>query len=229
MLRRAIALSALLFTTAASAQVSGSVALVSDYRFRGVSLSDERPAAQLALAYDQRDGWYAGMLASTVRPSGTLRTQLLTYLGLARPLGAGLDWEAGVDYASIVGEGRYDYSEAYVGLSTEHYSGRLYYTPHDFGQPSPALYATIDRHWQLTDRLRLLGHLGLLRRNGHADDESSHYRADARAGLGMTWRDYHLQLFWTIVHGSDAPYPFGYRPGSQPARQVWGVSLSRSW
>ncbi len=229
MLRRAIALSALLFTTAASAQVSGSAALVSDYRFRGISLSDERPAAQLALAYDQRNGGYAGMLASTVRPSGTLRTQWLTYLGVVRPLAAGLDWEAGVDYASIVGEGRYAYSEAYIGLSTEHYTSRLYYTPHYFGQQSPALYVTIDRNWRLTDRLRLLGHLGLLRRNGQADYETSHYRADARAGLGMTWQDCHLQLFWTMVRGSDAPYPFGYRPGGQPARQTWGISLSRSW
>ncbi|MDQ6645859.1 MAG: TorF family putative porin [Pseudomonadota bacterium] len=228
MLRHAIALSALLFTTTASAQVSGSAALVSDYRFRGISLSDERPAAQAAVAYDGR-GWYTGALVSAVRPADNLRAQLVTYLGLVRPLNPGLNWEVGADYATIAGEAGYAYSEAYLGLSSEHYSGRVSYTRHYFGQPSPALYMMLDRNWRLTDHLRVIGHLGLSRRNGNTGVESKRYRADARAGLGMTWRDYHVQLFWTITRGSDAPYPFGYRQGSRPARQAWGLAFSRSW
>lgn len=229
MLRQAIALSALLFMTTASAQVSGSVALVSDYRFRGISLSDERPAAQLGVAYDGRNDWYAGALVSVVRPSQQARAQWLTYLGMTRPLRAGLDWEAGLEYASIAGDSRYAYPEAYLGLGSEHYSLRVYYARNYFGQGPPALYAALDRNWRLSDRLRLLGHVGLLRRNGGGDPGSSPYRADARIGLAETWRDYHLQLFWTIVRGSDEPHPFGYRRDDRARRQAWGISCSRSW
>src|SRR6266508_589758 len=56
-----------LFASVAAAQISGTVNLVSDYRYRGTSLSDDKPAAQLGLTYDDASGWYAGLSASTVR------------------------------------------------------------------------------------------------------------------------------------------------------------------
>lgn len=229
MLRHATALSTLLFAAAASAQVSGSAALVSDDRFRGLSLSDGQPAEQLTLAYDGNSGWYAGALASSVRPAHDVHVQLLGYLGIARPIDSSLSWEAGAEYATIVGRTEYNYPELYLGLASDRYSVRLSYARHYFGQPAPALYAAIDRNWRLSDRLRLLGHLGLLRRNGYAEYASSHYRADARVGLALTWRDYHLQLAWTIARGSEAPYPFGYEADALPARQAWVFSCSRSW
>ena len=42
------------------AQLGASVALDSDYRFRGVSLSGSHPSESLALDYDSADGTYAG-------------------------------------------------------------------------------------------------------------------------------------------------------------------------
>ena len=229
MLRHATALGALLFTATASAQVSGSVALVSDYRYRGISLSDERPAAQLAVAYDGTGGGYAGALVSSVQPSRSARAQLQTYLGITRPIRPGLNWELGVTYTTIAGDTGYDYPEAYLGLVTDHYSARLSYARHYFGQPAPTLYMALERTWRLSDHLRLLAHLGLLRRNGPDEYEARRYRVDARAGLGWTWRDYHLQLAWTIARGSEGPYPFGYREDRPSAHQGWVVSCSRSW
>ena len=41
----------------ASGEVSGTVTVVSDYRYRGVSLSDNEPAVQLGIAYDEARGW----------------------------------------------------------------------------------------------------------------------------------------------------------------------------
>jgi uncharacterized protein (TIGR02001 family) len=51
----------------ATAQLSGTLSAVSDYRYRGVTFSDRRPAAQAGLAYDDPSGWYAGAFGSTVR------------------------------------------------------------------------------------------------------------------------------------------------------------------
>jgi uncharacterized protein (TIGR02001 family) len=225
-----MALSLLLFTTAAGAQVSGSATLLSDYRYRGVTLSDGRPAAQVALAYDGKDGGYAGLLAASVRPDGQTRAQVLAYLGIARPLRVGLDWEAGVEYSAIAGDTEYDYPEFYLGLASERSSLRLHYARHYFGQHLPVLYAELDHTWPLGGRWLLLAHLGLLRRGGPAHPEDGgRYRTDARLGLGRDWHGYDLQLAWTIARGGLEAYPFGESYESRPARQAWVLSVSRSW
>src|SRR5439155_7805223 len=69
-LRAAIALGHVLVAIEALGQVSGSASLVSDYRFRGVSLSQEKPALQLNVLYDDQSGWYAGAFASSVQIFG---------------------------------------------------------------------------------------------------------------------------------------------------------------
>ena len=56
----------LLFTATARADWSGSIALVSDYRFRGISLTDGQPALQAGVAYDHPTGLFAGLFASNV-------------------------------------------------------------------------------------------------------------------------------------------------------------------
>ena len=61
------ALSLALVASNVSAQISGTASLVSNYRFRGISLSENKPAAQLGLTYDDVQGWYAGAFASTAR------------------------------------------------------------------------------------------------------------------------------------------------------------------
>src|SRR5512134_2379963 len=65
--RRAFACALFAGAAGAQAQMAGSATLVSDYRFRGTSFSDERPAAQIALSYDHESGAYIGAFASNVR------------------------------------------------------------------------------------------------------------------------------------------------------------------
>jgi uncharacterized protein (TIGR02001 family) len=59
--------------------VSGGAAVVSDYRFRGISLSDEDPAIQASLEVEHRSGLYAGAWGSTIDdapPYGALELDL---------------------------------------------------------------------------------------------------------------------------------------------------------
>ncbi len=63
-----------------AAQLSGTVSLLSNYRFRGISLSADEPAAQLGLAYDDAQGWYAGGFASTVEFPLSSERRLRRYL-----------------------------------------------------------------------------------------------------------------------------------------------------
>src|SRR6266542_4368251 len=149
------------------AQFSGSASLLSDYRFRGISLSHNRPAAQIALAYDDASGWYGGAFASTVQfvyPTNR-ELQLVSFIGYAKRLPSGLSWEAGADYSAVTGAESYSYPEVYAGIASENVSARLYYAPRYFGQESGVIYGEVNASQQLIDRVRLLAHGGLLRNN----------------------------------------------------------------
>lgn len=233
MFYRAVVLCACLFVCDARAQVSGSVALVSDYRFRGVSLSDRGPAVQVSLAYDRSDGWYVGAFASSVRfgDAQQTRAQLLSYAGYAWRLRGDLNAEAGVNYSAFFGGASgYDYPEVYVGLTTDRLCGRLYYAPRYFGEDTPVVYAEFNLAQLLSEHVRLLAHLGGLRRGASEETDGGleRYRLDARLGLGTTLRDFDLQVLWVNSDGESGQYP-SYPACRGCVRSAWILSVSHSW
>lgn len=189
-----------------SAQVSGTASLVSNYRLRGISLSENQPAAQFGIAYDGAQGWYAGAFASTVEfvlsPSRELQT--VPFVGYAWRTDGGLSWEVGADYAFFTGRARnYNYPETYLGVASENLSGRLYYSPHYFGQNSGAIYGEVNASRLLIDRVRLLAHLGILRSNSGINNYGWPERMiDGRVGLGFDLDSFNVQLSWV---GTDSP------------------------
>lgn len=70
--------------------VSATIALVSDYRFRGVSLSGRGPALQGSVEI-ARNGWFAGGFASTTAESRRAGSELDFYAG-TRGRAAGFDY-----------------------------------------------------------------------------------------------------------------------------------------
>lgn len=102
--------------------VSGSVALVSDYRFRGVSQSDKGMAVQGGITLTHKSGAYVGTWASNLSGWGTFggsNMELDLFGGYAIPLGGatldvGLTW-----YMYPSGADKTDFAEPYVKLSSE--------------------------------------------------------------------------------------------------------------
>ncbi len=100
--------------------VTGSVALVSDYRFRGVSQSDEEAAIQGGLTIAHQSGFYVGTWASNLAGWGTFggsNTELDLIGGFKTPVGGGtldvgLTW-----YMYPGGASKTDFAEPYVKLS----------------------------------------------------------------------------------------------------------------
>lgn len=100
--------------------VSGSVALVSDYRFRGVSQSDEEMAVQGGLSVTHSSGAYVGTWASNLAGWGTFggaNMELDLFGGFKLPVGGGsldvgLTW-----YMYPGGASETDFAEPYVKLS----------------------------------------------------------------------------------------------------------------
>ena len=61
-----LAAAGLLAATGAAADITGNVGLTTDYVFRGISQTDEKPAIQGGLDYAHSSGAYAGVWASNV-------------------------------------------------------------------------------------------------------------------------------------------------------------------
>jgi len=208
--RWGVALGSALVSVAASAQISGSVSLVSNYRFRGVSLSENKPAAQLGVAYDDALGWYAGAFGSTVElaaPAGR-GVQVVPFAGYVWRTRAGTSWEIGADYSAFSGFARnYDYPEVYGGVAAGNLSARLYYSNRYFGHDSAAVYAEVNAAEPLLDRVRLLAHVGVIRISNAATYYAQSERVfDARVGIAVDFDPFSVQLSWAGISSASAGY-----------------------
>jgi uncharacterized protein (TIGR02001 family) len=99
--------------------LSAEATLLSDYRFRGISRSDEDPALQGAFTVQTSDGFYAGARGTTLNKAGALGdVQLDLYAGYGVDLGLGTSLDAGLLYYYFPdGDGRTDYFEPYASVS----------------------------------------------------------------------------------------------------------------
>jgi uncharacterized protein (TIGR02001 family) len=222
-------LGALLVAGNACAQASGSIAVVSDYRYRGGSLSDGDPSAQLTLAWDQPGGgWYGGAQLARVRfgyPGAPGEGLLQSWAGYVHRLRSGLAVEAGAQYSAFSTTPHYDYPELYVGLGADRLRGRLSYTSRYFGRGA-AWYAELDGHRPLRGPLRVFAHAGVLRVADNAEYRPvRRWEADAALGLGWDFKVLDLQLGWTGSNvGDDYCTPWQCGAGSG-----WVLRLARSW
>lgn len=230
MARRGLLL-ALLYAAPACAQVSGSAAWLSDDRYHGASLSDGSPTAQLTLAWDGADGWYAGSQFTRVRfayPGASTELEAAPFFGYVRALGPRLRVEAGAQYTWFSHSRRYGYPELYAGLSGDRLHARLAWMHDYFGMPGDAWYAELNGDRPLRGPWRALAHVGLLRQ-GAADAygvEVQRWRYDFAAGLGVTRAGFDLQATWTTssanAYADCVPWQCG-------ARDAWVFRISRSW
>lgn len=101
--------------------VSGSVALVSDYRFRGVSQSDEELAVQGGITVSHESGLYVGTWASNLAGWGTFggsNTELDLIGGFKTEISEGVSLDVGLTwYMYPGGSDKTDFAEPYVKVS----------------------------------------------------------------------------------------------------------------
>lgn len=184
----------------ALAQVDGSMAIVSDYRYRGATLSHGRAEPQLHLGVDASNGWYAGGFISGIDLRGEYRAhvQLLTYAGRAARDRSGLAWDGGIVAAAFPGAAAYDYLEAYAGFTGAVFSGRLSASPNYFGAGTATLYAECNAASDLGRTMRAEMHAGYLHTARHPAPLAVYHAGGpdfsvglsagvARARLALTW------------------------------------------
>ncbi|PBN42773.1 TorF family putative porin [Sphingobium sp. D43FB] len=103
--------------------VTGSVAMVSDYRFRGVSMTDKGMAIQGGLTVSHESGAYAGAWGSNLSGWGTFggaNMELDLFAGYAIPLNETTTLDVGLTwYMYPSGLDITDFAEPYVKLSSQ--------------------------------------------------------------------------------------------------------------
>ncbi len=209
----------------AFAQAGGSVALLSDYRYRGMSLSQEKPTGRLSAAYDDPGGWFAGAsLAQVMLYRPRWQVQLLGYAGYAGRLSERFGWEAGATAVHFGADSRYDYREAFAGLSGERWNARLHYSPDYFGSGARTGYGEVNVGLPLSPLVRVTGHAGALVRVGATPVEGGRTSLDGSLGLAVARDAWEAQIAW-VAGGRSAVYPTAYGRASQAAL-VLSASLS---
>ena len=184
-------LAALLLTAAqAAAQLSGGLSVLSDYRFRGISLSDRQPALQGWLAYDHPSGLYAGALLSTVRLyAASDEVAADVYAGYAHALSSRASVDASVAryvYPTSRLLGDYDFNEVSVGAAVDRLRTRLYFSNDYLGRGNDSVYAEVEAALVLTTKLSLVGRVGELWRGGDAPNRPTgppRFQTDGKVGL----------------------------------------------
>ncbi len=112
--------------TTQTIQTTGSAALLSDYRFRGESLTGGQAALQGTINFDVQ-GFYFGALASQAKADGIgLGTQ--AYAGFAQALNSRVSWELGAvrySYSTSEREPKYEYTDFFAAVASDSFGLRL--------------------------------------------------------------------------------------------------------
>lgn len=198
--RAAALLAAALATTGAHAQWGGVLSLQSDYRYRGLSRSDEEPSVRATLSFDDPGGWYGGASAASVElDPGRRGAELVLYAGRAGRLGGGLAWDLGATATRFTASRDYDYGEVHAGLVGTGWSLRLHVAPDYYGGGTDTAYAEVSASRPVAGRWRLFGHAGVLVRARGATAANRRARADLRTGVAATAGRYEVSLSWVGV------------------------------
>lgn len=227
MLRIVAACGLLLVATAAHAQANASATLVSDDRYRGVSLSGNEPALQLGAGFDADSGLYVGAFASTARLYGHDMVRWVGYAGRAGRFGEGASWDVGAQYTGFSRALEDGWPEVYAGLAGERLGVRVAYAWHYFGGDDDALYTSLDAQQPLSRDVRLLAHAGWLH-PVHDGEAAPAY--DLRVGVGVHVAGFDLNVARTLLHADWSNYRYAAYPvGRDAAGDAWVIGITRRW
>jgi uncharacterized protein (TIGR02001 family) len=196
---------------AADAQWSGTATIMSDYRYRGISLTQDKPAAQLAVVYDDPRDWYAGGQATTAlaRCAGDCGgVHVISYAGYASRLSSGVTLDAGANFSLTTGAQSYSFPELYVGLSYVNTTTRVSFSPRYFGQDTRSVYVDLSQSLPIHDGVRLLAHVGVL----HLDNTPSYppqpaTTTDVLLGAAFDVAPFEVQATWQHAASPAYVYP----------------------
>lgn len=148
--------------TTALAEVSGNVALTTDYTFRGISQASELPAIQGGFDYENDSGFYAGLWGSNVDFGDKVNMELDVYAGFGFETSDDVAFDLGVLHYQYPGDSglNYDYTEVYGSVSFFDATVGVNYSPEYFGDTGAFIYAYGEYSLSLAESWSVDAHVG---------------------------------------------------------------------
>jgi uncharacterized protein (TIGR02001 family) len=190
---------------------TGTIGMVSDYRFRGITQNDENPALQAAVDYAHDSGFYAGVWGSNVDFNDGDEASLEAdfYAGWSGSVSA-LNWKLGGIYYAYPGASNdldYDFFEVAGSLGHEFgfaaLTAGVNYSPNNFGDSGDATYLSLAASVPFTDSFSGKASIG----HQYVDDEDAFGYpdySDWSVGLGYKFSGFDVGLAYVDTNLSDA-------------------------
>jgi uncharacterized protein (TIGR02001 family) len=215
---------------AADAAVSSTATVVSDYDFRGQSLSASDPALQWSLDYAADSGFYVGAWASNFEYGSSYdgEIELDLYGGWAGSFTDEMGWDLGIiwytypDSSSSPTKSKvFDYPEIYASISHGPFKLKQWYTNDYAGSDQDALYTEVNASFELPAGFTLNLH-------GEYWKNNIEELFDYSAGVGYTAGHFNLGL---KVVGWDVSSPYRVKSDefNNEARLVFSVATTFPW
>lgn len=221
--------------------ISGSAAIASQYRFRGIAQSDNKPVVQGSITLSHSSGFYVSTWASSASPGPYVDiggTEIDVYGGFAHDLGSsGVNVDVGLYGYLYPGATAGNYYEIYGNLSKTFgpvgAKVGIYVAPSQTNVSSTNTYVYGELSGGIPGTpISLHGHLG---HTGGAfdypyDGVAKDY-LDYSVGASVSWKALTLDASWVGTNLSDSdfatsPYPF---EAKRAAKSVGVVTLSASF
>jgi uncharacterized protein (TIGR02001 family) len=213
----------------AHAQLSGTVTVVSDYDYRGITQTAGDPALQGSIDWAAESGLYLGAWASNVDFGNCCDEDYEIDLYGGFTGGDEVTWDLGFIYYLYPGaEPDLDYPEIYAEAGWNWLSGKIWYS-NDFGNTDESsFYYEANGNWEVADNLGLTAHIGYS--DGDAIDVL-YVDSYMDWSVGVTYTLGNFDLGLRYVDGSDLDILDG-TPGdvsSSEARAIFSVSTTFPW
>lgn len=215
---------------------SSTVTAVSDYDFRGQSLSATDPALQASVDFASDSGFYAGAWVSNIdygdATDGDVELDL--YAGWTGEFKEGLGWDAGIvwytypDSSSSLTKGKiFDYPEIYASIAHGPFKFKQWYTNNYAGTNQDALYSEVGLSFELANGFSLNFHTGYNFGEYFNRNVDEYY--DFSAGVGYSVSHFNLGLKYTTTGLEGGPFEISDNEFTNTGRVVFSIATTFPW
>ena len=184
----------------AASEVTGSVTVVSDYLFRGITQTDEKPALQGGVTWTHDSGFYVGAWGSNVDFGDSTDAEIDTFIGWNGDLADGVNLDVQINrynYVNQPSDVDYAYNELIGKLTfNDQYGVSLGYTNDYLALDENSLYLAVDGSWAVGNGFNVSAGAGYTRNSG---DMPSY--ADYSVGLDRDFGPVNVALQYIGTNG----------------------------
>lgn len=190
-------------TSPVFADVSAAITLVSDYRFRAITQTEEDPALQAQIDWNTDSGLYAGAFISNVDYGSDSNIELDVRLGFSRAISDDWAFDVGLVRYNYLPDGDdQDFNEYFAGLTYKNWSLTYWYTD-DWANSGPkAQYVEANTSFPLPRDFSLNLHAGYAYGDMWEDIEYTDYYVEVAKAVG----DWAFSLRWEDSSGKLKKY-----------------------